>query len=145
MKIIRSASSLVAVLTVAIAAFGLTSAAHANDVYWNIGLSSPGVQVGVGSGGHPYVINPPVYVQPYPVYQQAYPVYGQPYPVVVAPRPFVTVRPVPIYVPQPQYIYNGWARPGHGWRHGHGHHDQDRYESNRYEGGQPGREHHDRR
>jgi hypothetical protein len=145
MKIIRSASSLVAAFILALAGLGLTAAAHANDVYWSIGLSSPGIQVGVGGGARPYVINPPVYVQPYPVYGQAYPVHGQPYPVVVAPRPFVNVYPAPIYVPQPQYIYNDWQRPGHGWRHGHGRHDRDRYESNRYDGGQSGHGHHGRR
>ena len=129
MKIIRSTSFLVVAATLAMGGVGLTGAAQAGDVFWNIGVSSPGVQLGVSSA-------PQVYYQP--VYEQRPPVY-------VAPRPVVYVQPAPVFVTQsyygqPQYVQTNWQRPGYGpgWRHGHRHHGGDRYESDRYDGGRSG-------
>jgi hypothetical protein len=142
MKIIRSASSLVAASTLALVGLGLAAAAQAGDVYWNVGVSSPGVQLGVSSA--PQVVYQPVYQ---PMYQ---PVYVQRPPVYVQPRPVVYVQPAPVFVGQPyygqpQYVQTGWERPGPGWRHGHRHHEQDRYESGRYDGGRSGYDRQDRR
>lgn len=79
-----------------VAAVGLAGAAHAHEnVYWSIGIGSPGVSVGVSSA-------PPVAVYP--------PVYMSPYPVVVAPRPIYYAPPAPVYYGPPP-----------GWRHHHGH------------------------
>ncbi len=85
------------------------SQAHARDVYWSVGVNSPGVSIGAS--------NAPVVVQPAPVYYHRPPavVYGPP--VVYAP-------------PRPVVIGGHWRdRPGR-WDdrgHGHGHwHDRGR-------------------
>lgn len=95
----------------AVAAMGFAGAAQArDDVYWSVGVGSPGVSVNVGNAQ-------PVYSQPAPVYYQPAPVYVQPAPVYYQPRP-VYVRPAPVYfAPQPVYYEQ---RRGHGRRHGHG-------------------------
>ena len=125
MKINLSTRSLAAVATLALAALGVSGPAQAaDDVFWSLGLSSPGVQLGVGNAA-PVVIQQPVYSQPYPVYSQPYPVYSQPYPVYrqprpvyVAPQPIVYVRPAPVFISQPQYIQPDWRYRGNGryWR-----------------------------
>jgi PXPV repeat (3 copies) len=105
-------------------ALGSSTAALAGDVFWSVGLSSPGVQVGVFSPQpvyvqpQPYYAQPQVYVQP-PVYAQPQVIYTQPRPVYVQPQP-VYVQPRPVYVqPQPVVVYNGWNHSKHGWHHGH--------------------------
>jgi len=98
-----------AAATLAIAAMGFAGAAQArDDVFWSVGVGTPGVSLNVGNAG-------PVYVQPAPVYYQPQPVYVQPAPVYYQPQP-VFVRPAPMYV-QPQPVYYG--RP-HGWNRRHG-------------------------
>jgi hypothetical protein len=111
-----------------------TGAAHArggDDVYWSIGVNSPGVAVGV-SNAPPVVVHQsyPSYT-PYPVYQPR-PVYQRPIviqhnPVVVhQPYPYRYVQPV-VVAPQPYY------HPGRGHQHhwkghhgrGHDRHDRD--------------------
>lgn len=121
MKINRSVFSLVVAGSLALAALGMAGAAQAQDVYWSVGVSSPGVRVGVANV-------PPVVVQP--VYMQ------QRYPVYVAPPPVVYVQPAPIFLGQPQYIQGGWQPPGHAWgrRHGHHRHDHDRFRAGRFGG-----------
>ena len=61
------------------------SQAHARDVYWSVGVNSPGVSVGVSNAPPPrVVVHPrPVYVEPAPVV--VYPGHRHPRPVVVAP------------------------------------------------------------
>lgn len=94
----------------AVATIGLAGAAHADNLTWSLGLSSPGVVVGVSNAQ-------PVYVQPQPVYVQPRPVYVQPRPVYVQPQV--------VYVqPAPQVVYPGWRhherrehRRDHGWEH----------------------------
>lgn len=93
--------------------------AHARDIQWSIGLSSPGVVVGVGSGAPVYVAPAPVYVAPRPSY------YAPPPPVVYAP-------PRPVYYAPPAYYS---APPGHYYRdrhhgrdHGHRHGRHDRHD-----------------
>ena len=97
-------------------AAGVATHAHADNLYWSVGVGSPGVSVGITNGwpGPVYVQPAPVYVQPAPVYLRPSPVFVQP--VAVAPIYYQTV---PVYQP-------GWVPPGHahGWykNRGHGHH-----------------------
>ncbi|MGV8804473.1 MAG: hypothetical protein ACWA6Y_05890 [Polaromonas sp.] len=98
--------------TLAVAVMGFAGAAQARDnVYWSVGVGTPGAVVNVGNSGYPQ----PVYVQPAPVYVQPAPVYVQPRPVYVQPRP-VYVAPQPVYYERPR----GHRRHGHGsgqyWR-----------------------------
>ena len=115
------------------------SPAQARDVYWSVGVNSPGVQVGVSNGPPIYVQHPrPVYVQPAPVV--VYPGYGNGYRSGYGygyERPRY-VAPPPVYYPQPARVvyidrYGAPIGRGHGDRHwrgddgrGHGHHDRGR-------------------
>ena len=96
MKFSRSVYSLTAAATLAVAGLGASASAQAGDVYWQVGVSQPGVHVGVSN---------------------APPVVHYPRPVVVYPQPQV------IYVPQPNYTQAGWVYPGyrHGWDKRRGH------------------------
>ncbi|ABM36667.1 hypothetical protein [Polaromonas naphthalenivorans] len=107
-----------AIATLAVAAMGFAGSAQARDnVYWSVGVGTPGAVVNVGNG-YPQ----PVYVQPQPVYVQPAPVYVQPRPVYVRPRP-VYVQPQPVYLaPEPVYYER---RHGHHRRHG-GYYEQGR-------------------
>ncbi len=130
MKINRSISSLAAAAGVAIAALGMTGAAQADNVYWSVGVSSPGVSVGVANGPVYQPVYQPIYVAPRPVYQAPPPMYRR------APREVIYVQPAPVYVAPPQYVEAGWDYPDRGRRHGHGHgrrHDFDRYDGGRSE------------
>lgn len=111
-------------LAAAALAGGLVAAtgAQAGDVYWSVGVSSPGVHMGVASA-------PPVVVHPAPVVVQAAPPVGQGAAVVVYPgqpvRQVVPAAPVVIappvyYYAQPRVVYAPRYWPGPGWRHGHG-------------------------
>jgi hypothetical protein len=87
MKRLISPRSLAA-LAVVLGGFAAASAAHArSDVFFSIGVQSPGV-----------------YVQPAPVYVEPAPVYVQPRPVYVQPQPY--------YAPAQTYYY-GERRYGH--------------------------------
>ena len=108
------------------AALAATGAAQArDDVFWSVGLASPGVQVGLSNGA------PQVYVQPAPVYYQPAPVYVQPRPVYVQPAP-VVYRSAPVYYQPAPVVYRavGWAPPGHAYGYGEyrraRHHGRDR-------------------
>ena len=87
----------IAAATLAVAAFGAASAAHArSDLYFSIGVQGA-----------------PVYVEPAPVYMQPRPIYVQP-PVYEQPRP-VYVQP-PVYVaPAQEYVRRG--PPGYDYAH----------------------------
>ncbi|MEO6322060.1 MAG: hypothetical protein ABIR56_15315 [Polaromonas sp.] len=103
----RSVAVASAMATLAVAAMGFAGAAKARDnVYWSVGVGTPGAVVNVGNGGAYYP--QPVYVQPQPVYVQPAPVYYQPHPVFVRPQP-VYVAPQPVYYERPR---------GHHRRHG---------------------------
>ena len=115
-----------AAATLAVAAMGFAGTAQARDnVYWSVGVGTPGAILNVGNVGSVYQQPQPVYVQPQPVYVQPQPVYVQPQPVYSQPAPVYYeqrpqfVRPAPVYVaPQPVY----YGRPyGYGYGHGHGH------------------------
>lgn len=138
MRIYRSTTSLLAAGALALAALGMTGAAQArDDVYWSIGLSSPGVQLGVANAP-PVILHQPFYSQPYPIYSGPPPVYRQPPVVYLAPRPIVYVRPAPIYVAPPPYVRAGWDRPGRGWDRRHGGRHPGFY-ADRFDGERPGR------
>lgn len=75
------------------------SQAQARDVYWSVGVQSPGVQVGVSNAPPPvYVQRPrPVYVQPAPVV--VYPGYRHVRPVLMAPAPvYYQESYAPVYI-----------------------------------------------
>ncbi len=97
---------------VAVAVLGFAGAAQAgSNVYWSVGVGSPGVSVGVTNAR-------PVYVQPAPVYYQPAPVYVQPAPIYYQQPAQVYYQQQPVYV-QPAPVYYG--RPyGHKKYHGHG-------------------------
>lgn len=134
-----------AATALAVAALGFAGAAQARDnVFWSVGVGSPGVEVNVGNVGSVYQPQP-VYVQPQPVYIQPQPIYVQPQPVYVQPAPIYYqqpprfIRPAPVYfAPQPIYYgrrHDGWQRNGYGpgyapvyYQRGegrHGRHDRD--------------------
>lgn len=122
MKSIRS-TAIFAAATASLLALALVAPTQAQDLYWSVGLSSPGIQVGVSSGRQ-------VLVQP--VYQPHFRVAP---PLVVLPRPVFHVRPAPLAYAQPTpgfYARPGpvvlvpapvlrteWRHPGrhHGWQH----------------------------
>ena len=117
MKIHRSVRAMAALAAVGATALGASGAAQARDVFWSVGVASPGVQVGV-SNAPPVVYQRPVFV-PQPVY------YGQPQVVYTQPQ-VVYTQPQVVYQPQPYYVQSAWAAPvyypGWGarqhWRHG---------------------------
>ena len=121
MKIRRSVSFLVVGASLALATLSMTGAAQAQNVSWSIGLSSPGVHVGV------YNAPPPmVYLQPEPIYLQPEPIYVQPQSYYVQPRRYYAPQPV-VYVNSPAYLRADWRYPGHrrDWRHGEGRHERE--------------------
>lgn len=86
-----------AMATLAVAAIGFAGVAQARDnVYWSVGVGTPGAVVNVGNVGSVYQQLQPIYVQPQPVYVQPVPVYYQPQPVYVQPQ-VVYRAPQPVY------------------------------------------------
>lgn len=130
MKFNRSVSGLVAAAAVAVFALGVSGAAQANDVFWSVGVASPGVSVGVANAP-PVFVQQPVYVQqPYgQPYQQPYAAYVQPRPVYVQPQPYYA-QAAPVYVQYP-----GWGYQNRGWHNGYGRNGQERFEHGRNEHG----------
>ncbi|MEO8249934.1 MAG: hypothetical protein ABI589_11235 [Burkholderiales bacterium] len=130
----RRAGALAGAACLGLAALVLAPAAQARgNVYWSIGVGSPGVSVGV-TNAYPvyttpapiYSAPPPVYVQPRPVYVQPRPVYVQPQQ-IYAPSPVyysapVVIRPPVVVLPAPVYPI-GWAPRGYN-RHHHRHGDR---------------------
>lgn len=100
---------------------GLAAApAHADKVYWSIGINTPNVSTTVSNGRH-VVAYPPAPVVVYP----SAPVVYHP-PVVYAPPPRVVYAPRPVYYghPAPVVVYkHGHPRHRHYDRHGHRHGD----------------------
>ncbi len=123
MQVKRSVSSFVAAAGVALAAFAMAGSARAQEVFWSLGVSSPGVQLGL-SNVLPMVVRPmyqPVYQPVYqPMTMSMYePVYRAPPPVYVAPQPVVYMPSAPVYVGQAQYVRPDGRYRGHGrgWKH----------------------------
>ncbi len=101
----------------AVGALGVAGVAQArSDVYWSVGVGSPGVSVGVGN-------LPPVYYAPQPVYVAPPPVYVRPRPVYVAPPPMYYAPPQVVYRPA---RVDYWP-PGHHHRK-HRKHRRDRHD-----------------
>ena len=92
--------------------------AQARDVYWSVGVSSPGVGAVFSN-----VPQAPVYVAPAPVYY--------------VPPPRVVYRPVPVVVrPAPVYYVGGHGHHHkHKWHHRHGGRDEygDRHRDGRWQ------------
>jgi hypothetical protein len=128
-------------LTALVAGAGVLSSGQAqarDDVYWSIGVQSPGVAVGVSNAPPPPVVVHPAYpvytphtaypaypvYQPRPVYQR--PIVVQPAPVVVHPYPYGHVRPVVVERPWrghgPRWDDHGHGRHKGGHKGGHEHH-----------------------
>lgn len=105
---------------IALATFAGAAQARSN-VYWSVGVNSPGFNVGVAPAAPYYGYGQPVYVAPPPpVYVQPRGVYYAPQPVYMAPRP-VYYEPPAYYGPPRPAFYGG--RGGGGYRgqpHGHG-------------------------
>lgn len=101
----------------------LGGVAHARDnVYFSVGVHSPGVSVGVSN------VPPVRYYHPAPVVVAPPVVYAPPPPVVVYPsRSVRAYHPPVVYAPPPVHYgkpHGHWHKPpharGHG-KHGHGH------------------------
>lgn len=107
----------------AVAAGALFAAASANaGTSWSVGISAPGVAIGVAEPGPVYYEPAPVYSRPAPVYYEpAPPVYYRPPPPVYYRPPPPAYRPAPVYYGPPAAVYYG---PGERWRHRH-HHRRD--------------------
>jgi len=91
-----SISSLAGVAVVAALTLGASGAAqaHGDDIFWSIGMSSPGVRIGVSNA-------PVIYAPP---------------PVVVVPRPVVYGAPMPVYYSYPQFRrHRGWGHERREW------------------------------
>jgi hypothetical protein len=105
-KTMAAAALLVGVATYA-------ASAKADNVYWSVGLGSPGVTIGMTNA------------RPLPIYVQPQPYDGQRGPVFVHPGAVYSQQ-VPIYVQTRPVYQHGWAgqgRPhGKGKKHDH-HHD----------------------
>lgn len=100
-----------------------SASARADNVYWSIGLGSPGVTIGMTNA------------RPLPIFVQPQPYYGQPAPVFVHPGAIYPQQ-VPIYVQLGPVYQQGWAVQGR--PHGKGK-KHDRHEGNRGHGrGQQG-------
>jgi len=98
MKANSSFKALGALACVAALTLGASGAAqaHGDNIYWSIGVASPGVQVGVASAP-PVVAYPPVVYMP-------------------PPRPVVYMPPAPVYYGPPP----GWRHHHHrGWDRGY--------------------------
>lgn len=117
----KAKTSLAALALLATLGLGASGAAqaHGGDVYWSIGMFSPGVTVGVSNA-------PVVVMQPPVVYA----------PVVVAPRPVLYPAPVPVYYGYPQFRrHHGWGHERREWED----RDDDRDDRDYRRGGDDGR------
>lgn len=113
------------------AGLGAGSTAQAREVYWSVGLSSPGVQVGVSNA--PVIHTRPLVVLQPPVYYSQPPVlYGVPQMVYTQPA---VVYQSQTYYPRPYSVRSGWAppvyQPGWGPRHHWNRGNRDRGEGRR--------------
>ncbi len=123
----NSLGKLVGAGALALAGMGAGGSAMAQDVYWSVGLASPGVQVAVSNAPavqyypRTVVVQPqPVYVHPAPVHH-AYPVYSTAYPHVYG-SGYGSGRGYgrPVVIAQPP-VYTGWHPGYRAWHRGHGH------------------------
>ncbi len=119
---------LTVLLAVAVGVASTSLVAQAQEVYWSLGWSAPGVQLGL-SNALPVFVQPryqPIVRRPLvPIveYEQAYPVPGA---VRVGPPPWVYVQPAVVYGAPLQYTEPNWrdAQRAGNWRHRHERHEQ---------------------
>lgn len=103
----RSVLAKLAVAGVTLALVAGAGVAQARDVYWSVGVNSPGIAVGVANGFPMYAAPAPVYYAPPPVYMPP------PRPVYYAPaRPVYYAPPVYMGAP-PAYYYRDGGRRHH--------------------------------
>ena len=101
----RNFAKAMAATALLIGVVAYSASARADNVYWSIGMGSPGVTIGMTNA------------RPLPIYVQPQPYYGQPAPVYMHPGAVYTQQ-VPIYM-QPRPVYQqSWA--GQGRPHGKG-------------------------
>jgi hypothetical protein len=124
MKLNRSVYSLATALALGAAALAASGAAQADNVFWSVGVASPGMQLGVANAP-PMIVQQPIYVQQ-PYAQQ----YQQPYPAYVQQRPMIYAQAAPVYVQYP-----GWGYENRGWNRGHERYEHERFEHGRNERG----------
>jgi hypothetical protein len=95
-------------------------AAHARgDVYWSVGVNSPGVALGVSNAPPVVVAAAPMYYAPAPVYVAPAPRYYGPRPIYVTPGAHYYGPPRGMG-PRPGRYFDGPPR-GYGHKHGHKH------------------------
>ena len=143
MQIYHPICALLASSTISALALLVGTSAQAREVYWSVGVASPGVILGVSNAPpvlqhRPVVALPPqVYYSQPPVYYGQPPVYYGPPRLVYGAPQVVYVQPQVVYQPQPYYVQSGWAPPvvyrnwgqrdhGHHGNHGHGYLDDRR-------------------
>ena len=117
-KFTKTAQSLLAGLAL-MAGLGLASSAHAGDVFWSIGMSQPGIHIGVGNLPAPVVVHGPVVVHPRPVYVPPHVVY---------------MPPRPVFYGHPGH-YQGHGHDRHHHHHGHQGRGHDRHDHHAHRGG----------
>ena len=118
----------------AVAAMGFAGTAQARDnVYWSVGVGTPGAVVNVANALPVYSQPQVIYNPPPVVYTQPQVVYTQPAPVYVQPRPYYYGQPQVVYT-QPQVVY---GHPGkhHGWHKKNKHDRDDDHRGHGYYGG----------
>jgi hypothetical protein len=110
----RSSIAGACAMALALSASLLVQSARAGEnVFWSIGVGTPGLVLQAGNAV-------PVYVQPQPVYVQPAPMYVVPQPVLVQPQPrYYSRAPQVVYV-QPGYRHGEYRRH----RRGHGRDDE---------------------
>lgn len=108
----KSMQRMLAAGALALGALGSAGMAQARDVYWSVGVGSPGVAIGVGNAPPAYYA-PPVYMQPAPVYVQPHPVYMQPPAYYGPPRGY---RPARYYYGPPGH-HKHYKKSRHRHRH----------------------------
>jgi hypothetical protein len=119
----RSLAKAMAATVLLIGVVAYSASARADNVYWSIGLGSPGVTIGMTNA------------RPLPIYVQPQPYYGQPSAVYMHPGAIYSQQ-VPIYVqPRPSY-QQGWVVQGR--PHGKGPKHDRRHDNRGHGRGQQG-------
>ena len=124
MRIYHPNCALLASSAVSALALLVGTGAQAREVYWSVGVASPGVTLGVSNAPpvlqhrpvvallpQVYYSQPPVYYGQPPVYYSQPPVYYSPPRLVYGAPQVVYVQPQVVYQPQPYYVQSGWAPP----------------------------------
>jgi hypothetical protein len=106
MKSKISVPALATLACVTVLTLGASAAQAQEDVYWSIGMSAPGIQLGV-SNAPAVVVRPPVYAVPAPVYAIPAPVYPAPRVVYEPPRQVYYRQAMPVHYGHTGYAY-GW-------------------------------------